>query len=248
MIGIIIVFIRGNYEFKSQNLKTLINMKTKTVAISFALTLAGYALFAQTDTIPKKDTIPSDSIPPMEIVNNDANLNLTTFYFSEVGARDTIPMPTDSIPKKDTLNNEMNSNFTAFNFQGITSKDTIPTDSLPKKDTLNNEGSLNLVAFNFHGIALRDTIPTDSVPKKDTLNNDVNLNLVAFNFSGLSYRDTVPTPGDTIPKKDSLALNSNSTFPSSFGKLKNSKNYSIVNVSNSMKNENIVTIPVYKTA
>lgn len=34
-------------------------MKTKTVAISLMLTFTTCALFAQTDTIPKKDTIPN---------------------------------------------------------------------------------------------------------------------------------------------------------------------------------------------
>ncbi len=138
-------------------------MKTKTLALSLMLSLCGYATMAQTDSIPKKDTIPSNDTTKIS--------NGTAFIFSNVAQRDTVPK-TDSVPKKDTS--------TAFNFTkpdistfSFAVRDTVPaTDSTgdsTKTDTSTAfklfNADKNMLAFNF----VKDTVPSDTdTRKKDT--------------------------------------------------------------------------------
>ena len=69
-------------------------MKTKTIAFSLLLAFSGSALFAQTDTIPKKDTIPTptDTIPKDTVsFNSILKQDLTVFNFS-AAVRTNMPL------------------------------------------------------------------------------------------------------------------------------------------------------------
>jgi hypothetical protein len=69
-------------------------MKTKTIAFSLLLAFSGSALFAQTDTIPKKDTIPTptDTIPKDTVsFNSILKQDLTVFNFSDA-VRTNMPL------------------------------------------------------------------------------------------------------------------------------------------------------------
>ena len=70
-------------------------MKTKTIAFSLLLAFSGSALFAQTDTIPRKDTIPTptDTIPKDTMsFNADLKQNFTVFKFSDAFRDNTMPL------------------------------------------------------------------------------------------------------------------------------------------------------------
>lgn len=75
-------------------------MKTKTIAFSLMLTFAGSALFAQTDTTQKKDTIPTDSIPKKDTLsfNQALKQNFTVFNFSDAvkGSNDSFIVSTNN--------------------------------------------------------------------------------------------------------------------------------------------------------
>ena len=60
-------------------------MKTKTLALAFILSLSGYAVLAQTDSIPKKDSIPSTDTTKIS--------NAMAFNYSNVAQRDSVPKP-----------------------------------------------------------------------------------------------------------------------------------------------------------
>jgi hypothetical protein len=68
-------------------------MKTKTIVFSLVLTFAGSALFAQTDTTQKRDTIPTDSIPKKDTLgfNQALKQDFTVFNSSDAVKKNTVP-------------------------------------------------------------------------------------------------------------------------------------------------------------
>ena len=191
-------------------------MKTKTIAFSFMLSLIGSAVFAQTDSIPTKDSIPKTDTA--KVVNatvfntpNSDQINFRSGIHATAAIADTtVPDTTDTTKKDSTLASALrdNSNLVAYTFAA---KDTtVPTDTSKKDSTLASavRSNGNLVAFAY---AVKDTTaPTDTTaPKKDsTLASTVrnNSNLVAFSY--VAKDTTAPTDTSTAPKKDStLASN-----------------------------------------
>ena len=154
-------------------------MKTKTIAFSFMLSLIGSAVFAQTDSIPTKDSIPKTDTA--KVVNatvftthNSDQINLRSGIYATAAIADTtVPDNTDSTKKDSTLASALrnNSNLVAYTFAARDT--TVPTDTsdTSKKDTTLASlvrGNGNLVAF---GYAVKDTTdPTDTstAPKKDS--------------------------------------------------------------------------------
>ena len=98
-------------------------MKTKTLALSLVLYFFGFTVMAQTDSIPKKDTIPSNDTTKIS--------NSTVFNFSFVPQKDTIPK-TDSVPKKDS---SMVFNWRTSQINFYSEMDTVPSSDTTKKDT-----------------------------------------------------------------------------------------------------------------
>lgn len=200
-------------------------MKTKTLALSFILSMTGFAVFAQTDSMPpmpKDTTVPTtDSIPKKDssLALNYGHYHLNNF---NVIVRDTVP-PTDTVPSTDTTKKD--SSLVYYNAQNnrliaysSLQRDTIPngTDTT-KTDTSRTDSSMvfNLKshseAFTY---AIRDTVPsdTDSTVPADTTKKDSSMvfNLISVRSPAeFSYaqRDTIPSDSDTTVKKDSsLAL------------------------------------------
>jgi hypothetical protein len=132
-------------------------MKTKTLALALMLSLGGYAAMAQNDSIPKKDSIPSNDTTKVS--------NLMAFNSFAMSQRDTVPK-TDSVPKKDSS--------TAFNFHNKGLNFFAQNDTIPKKDTTKTDTSLVLnLNENARAVAMniqrRDTVPNDSdSTKKDS--------------------------------------------------------------------------------
>ena len=134
-------------------------MKTKTLALALMLTLGGYAAMAQNDSIPKKDSIPSNDTTKVS--------NLMAFNSFALSQRDTVPK-TDSVPKKDS---SMAFNFNSSRLDLISQRDSVPTKDTTKTDTslvFNLSQNERAVANNIHR---RDTVPnnSDSTKKDSTL-------------------------------------------------------------------------------
>ena len=155
-------------------------MKTKTIALSLILSFGSFGLFAQTDTIPQKDSIPfpKDTMTTIDTsqisIATNANANLIAF----TAVRDTVPTAdttgTDTTTTTDSTMafNNANANFVAFNFV----RDTVPTTDTTGTDTTSttngtmafNNANANFVAFNF----IRDTVPTTDTTGTDTTSTD----------------------------------------------------------------------------
>jgi hypothetical protein len=139
-------------------------MKKKTLAMALMLSLTGYAVMAQNDSIPKNDSIPSkDTIPSPDTAKIT---NATAFNFKFVQVRDTVPK-SDSMPApKDSS--------TAFNFHNHGLNFFTQNDTIPKKDTTKTDTSLVFnLNENARAVAIsmqrRDTVPNDSdSTKKDS--------------------------------------------------------------------------------
>ena len=152
-------------------------MKTKTLAFSLMLSLTGYAVVAQTDSIPTKDSIPkTDTAKVVDATAFNANhSDVINFSLSEkvnvTPADTTAPGNTDSTKKDSSMVYNLNRNG-LLQISDFAVRDTVPSDTsdTTKKDSTmasalrNNSG---LVAFNF---AVRDTVPSDTAytTKKDS--------------------------------------------------------------------------------
>ena len=110
------------------------------------LSFSSYALFAQTDTIPNKDSIPTtntDSIPKKDTTAfNNAKANLIAFSFAQ---RDTVPTTdttgTDTTKKDSTL--AMSSKLKHLNTPLLESKFYISNTDLKNSMKLETAAEIN---------------------------------------------------------------------------------------------------------